>query len=399
MTVERVTRRLAPARRRPIRGAPELEGRASWEGSPREAGTFLASCLSVAVVSVKTLLGALLALALAWPLLSRAAPPEDDRRRIELVARIERSVAVIVSEGVRLRQGRDRVALAPWEAVGTGVVLSRDGLVLTAAHVVVGAERIQVKLHGAEDPARARLVFSDELSDVALVRIDGPAVSLAAARLGDSDAVRKGETVYAVGNPAGLEWSLSVGVVSGRRSLRLVFGGTVEGEVIQTDAALAPGSSGSPLFDGRGDVIAIARSVSTDAPIGFALGINVVKKILGLDPCVWLGFSGVLLDERWSGALNVPQRGGVLVQRVASGEAAERASLRGGRIPVQVSDETLLLGGDVILRVDGQPYAHWIQDAARRTAKPGEQHEYRLTVVRAGRLLEMPIVEVHRPRW
>ena len=124
-----------------------------------------------------------------------------------------------------------------------------------------------------------------------------------------------------------------------------------------------------------------------------------MKRILGRDPCVWLGFSGVLLEERWSRAVNAPEPGGVLVQRVARGEAAEQAGLRGGSIPVRLGDETLLLGGDVILRVDGQPYAHWVQAAARRAARPGEKHQYRLAVLRSGRVIELTIVEVHRPGW
>lgn len=341
-------------------------------------------------------------LATAWPLDGRAMPPDDEAQRVELIGRLERSVAVVLSEGHRLLRDRGRLAVAPWEALGGGVVLSRDGLVLTAAHVVAEGERVLVKVQALEEPVPARIVFIDEPSDVALLRLEEVPVPLAPARLGNSSLVRKGQTVYAIGNPTGLEYSLSVGVVSGRHEVPRVFGGSVQAEVIQTDAALNTGNSGGPLFNSRGEVIAIARSIVSESGgsqgIGFGLAINVVKKILGLDPCIWLGFSGVPVDERWSQALNVP-RGGVLVQRVSRGDAAAQAGLRGGHTPVRVGGETLLLGGDVVLRVDGQPILEWLRKPPAFRGKPGERHELRLAVFRGGRILEMPIVEVHRAAW
>ncbi len=254
----------------------------------------------------RTSIAILAVVALAWPGQACSMPPDEEARRVELVARMERSVAVIVSEGRRVFRERGKVGIAPWESIGSGVVLSKDGLILTAAHVVAEGERIRVKYHGADELIPARIVFIDEPSDLALLRLDRVPIPLAPARLGDSSSVRKGATIYAIGNPTGIEYSLSTGIVSGRHQVRHVFGGSVQAEVIQTDAALNTGNSGGPLFDSRGEVIAIAQSIVTEGGgsegIGFGLAINVVKKILGLDPCVWLGFSGVPLGALVEGA-------------------------------------------------------------------------------------------------
>ncbi len=367
--------------------------------APAAAAPFLQSSTAMHGAGFPIAFGVI---ALAWPGGAASLPPDGDAARVELVAQMERSVAVVLAEGRRMFRDRRKIGVAPWEAVGSGVVLSKDGLVLTAAHVVVEGERIRVKGHGMDEPVPARLAFVDEPSDLALLRLDRIPVPLVPARLGDSSSLRKGETVYAIGNPAGLEYSFSAGVVSGRHQVGHVFGGSVQAEVIQTDAALNTGNSGGPLFNRRGEVIAIAQRIMTEGGgsegLGFGLAIDVVKRILGLDPCVWLGFSGVPLDERWSRALNLPQPGGLLVQRVSPGEAAERAGIRGGHIPVQSGRETVLLGGDVVLRVDGRPILDWIRSPPP-FGGPGERHELRLTVLRAGRTLEVPIVEIHRAAW
>ncbi|HPA82850.1 MAG TPA: trypsin-like peptidase domain-containing protein, partial [Thermoanaerobaculales bacterium] len=226
------------------------------------------------------------------------------------------------------------LSLEPAESLGTGLVISAAGLILTAAHVVEEAQRIRVKV-GETEPVAARTVFADEEADIALLRLQEPPSALQVATLGDSDGVRKGETVYVIGNPVGIERSLSVGVVSGRHQLRHVFGGNIAVELIQTDAAINSGNSGGPIFNSRGEVIAVAERILTEGGgsegLGFGLAINVVKKILALDPCTWLGFSAIPLDERWSRILNVPRTRSVLLQRVIPEGPADRAGLREAR--------------------------------------------------------------------
>lgn len=273
---------------------------------------------------------------------------------------------------------------------------------LTASHVVDEAQTLRVKV-GDGELVPARTVFADEQADVALLRLETVPLGLQPATLGDSERVRKGETVYVIGNPVGIERSLSVGVVSGRHPLRHVFGGNIQVELIQTDAAINSGNSGGPIFNSRGEVIAIAERILTEGGgsegLGFGLAINAVRKILALDPCTWLGFSAVPLDERWSRVLNTPRAGGVLLQRVAVGGPADRAGLRGGDVPIQVGKERLLIGGDVVLTVDGEPAVDWVRRASTTSRKPGEVREFALQVYRAGRVVEVPVATVHRSGW
>lgn len=336
-----------------------------------------------------------MALASGVPALPR--PQHGDVRRVEVVAAAERSVATVLAEGPQAG-GRSRRGAS----LGSGVVLSGDGLLLTAAHVVAGAERIAVKVFGA-GPVPARLVFLDRSADVALVRLAPSGVALHPAVLGDSDRLRKGEAIYVIGNPGGLERSLSVGVVSGRHPLGQILGGAVEADLIQTDAAMNPGNSGGPMFDSSGAVIGLAQAIVSEGGgsqgLGFGLPINTVKKLLDLDPCVWLGFSAFPLDAEWADALNVRAPSAALVQRVEPDGAAAVAGLREGTIPVDSPRGKLLLGGDVILAVDGKPYLDWVRSSAPSQLRPGTRHVLMVTLMRAGAVIDLPMPVVHRPKW
>lgn len=331
-----------------------------------------------------------------------AGPVPEEARRVALVATLERSVVLVIAEGKSVSHARDRLSLEPAESLGTGLVISADGLILTAAHVVEEAQRIRVKV-GETELVAARTVFADEEADIALLRLQEPPSALQVATLGDSDGVRKGETVYVIGNPVGIERSLSMGVVSGRHQLRHVFGGNIAVELIQTDAAINSGNSGGPIFNSRGEVIAVAERILTEGGgsegLGFGLAINVVKKILALDPCTWLGFSAIPLDERWSRILNVPRTRSVLLQRVIPEGPADRAGLRGGEVPIQVGKEHLLVGGDVVLSVDGEPAADWVRRGTTTPKSPGELRELKVQVYRAGQVVDIPVVTVHRSGW
>ncbi len=323
-------------------------------------------------------------------------PPDAEEERIRLVARLERSVVLVLAEGREIAHEEKRVGLSPAEWLGSGVLISEDGLVLTAAHVVAAADKLRVKIED-RDPAPARVVFSDEAFDVALVRLQEPPGAVTVATLGDSESVRKGQTVYVIGNPNGIERSLSVGVVSGKHPAPHVFGGNLDANLIQTDAAINSGNSGGPIFNSRGEVIALAQSILTTGGgsegLGFGLAINAIKRMLGLDPSSWLGFSFVPLDAAWSAALNVARDGGFLVQRVVPGSPAEKAGLRAGSIPVMVGRAHLLLGGDIVLKIGSLPPLEWF------SAKPGEHGPLTLLVLREGRELEIPITPVKGPRW
>ena len=347
---------------------------------------------------------AIAALALAWVPAARALDGRsaEESRRVELVARLEKSVVLVKIEGRGIVHEKEEISLEPSGSLGTGVILASDGLVLTAAHVVADAELIRVRLLDGTELA-ARVVFWDDGADLALLRMESPPAGLVAARLGDSDRVVKGETVYVIGNPVGIESSLSMGVVSGRHRASHVFGGSVEAEVIQTDAAINAGNSGGPIFNSRGEVIAIAQRILTEGGgsegLGFGLAVNVVKKILQMDPCIWLGFSGVPLPAVLASALNAAVNEPLLVERVVPGGPADKAGLRGGSIPIQAGKEHILLGGDIVVKIDGRPPLDWVRTPPKANRNPGERHEVRLTVLRAGQIRDVTLVSVHREGW
>lgn len=323
-----------------------------------------------------------------------AAHPTDEETRVALLARLEKSVVVIrVSNGGLLD-----------ETLGSGVIASTDGLVITAAHVVDDARSLQLTLSTGAT-FEAIVLYLDNALDVALIRLTQAPPADAVATLGDSDALRKGATVYVIGNPRGLEFSVATGIVSGRHAPEHAFGepaAASDAEWIQTDAAMNAGVSGGPMFNSNGEVIGIAQSIVSKSGgsegLGFGIGINSVKKLLKLDPCLYLGFSAIPLSSHLAEAFNVPGGPGLLVQFVAPGSPAANGGLREGDIELGSGRERIILGGDIITHVDGVPIDEW----SRKTysgAVEGERHELRFRVIRAGEVIEVPIVNVHRVGW
>jgi len=238
--------------------------------------------------------------------------------------------------------------------VGSGVLISADGKVVTAAHVVQTADKVDVEFSGGT-VVKARIVASDAAADVALLQLEGVPAHIAPAQLGNSDETEVGDQVFIVGAPLGISHTLTVGHVSARRQPNATFAGLVSTELFQTDAAINRGNSGGPMFDMNGHVIGIVShmlSVSGGSEgLGFVVTSNMARRLLLDERSVWHGLDGYLLTGELAGALNLPPAG-LLVQRVAGGSPAERLGLRGGRYGIAVGDEQLLLGGDVIIAVD-----------------------------------------------
>src|SRR5438309_7180331 len=222
--------------------------------------------------------------------------------------------------------------------VGSGVVIERDGYVLTNAHVVDGAASLSITLDsGTRTPAR--VLGMDTVTDLALLRIETPS-PLPAARLGDSSALHVGDEVVAIGNPMGLEQTMTRGIVSG---LNRILPGLAEQPMIQTDAPINPGNSGGPLVDRCGSVVGINTFISEEAnSIGFALPINAGKAILrdlretGRVIRPWLGLQGREIDSQVSSILRLSLSPGYLVDVVYEGSPAEKAGVRGGSLSVVV---------------------------------------------------------------
>jgi S1-C subfamily serine protease len=250
------------------------------------------------------------------------------------------------------------------EATGTGFVIDKQGDILTNYHVIAGASSVSV---GFDDntTVEAKVLGQDAQNDLALLHVGVSADKLTPLQLGDSSSVQVGDPVLAIGNPFGLDRTLTTGVVSAlQREIQAPNGFAIQ-HVIQTDAPINPGNSGGPLLDAAGRVIGINSQIETGGSgngnigIGFAVPINTAKRLLpqlkvsGPVAHAYLGITGVTIDKSLA-AVNLRVNRGVLVQTVQSGGPAANAGLQGGTIDSQVEGQQIVLGGDVIQTLDGQ---------------------------------------------
>ncbi len=242
---------------------------------------------------------------------------------------------------------------------GSGFIIDDRGLVLTNSHVVYDHHAIIVTLDDGSK-AEAKVLGTDPIFDLAVLRIPVPLEGHTVAVLGDSDSVRIGEDVIVIGNPFGLEQTLTRGVVSGLNrvlsgSLLLTF------PLIQTDASINPGNSGGPLINRCGEVIGINTSILTEAQnIGFAIPINAAKSVIpeliehGRVIRPWLGISGKLVKKGLMEIINLPLVNGFLIETVDRGSPAQQVGIHGGDLPLMIGGTEFLLGGDIITEINGQ---------------------------------------------
>jgi S1-C subfamily serine protease len=284
----------------------------------------------------------------------------------------------------------------PSKDQGSGFLISQDGKILTNSHVVANERQLEVTLSD-QSHYKARLLSRDEANDVALLQIE-PRKKLPTLRFGDSDALQVGQKVLAIGNPFGLDGTLTTGIVSSMgRTIRGENDRTLEG-LIQTDAAINPGNSGGPLLDSAGNVVGINTAIigpsGGNVGIGFAMPINRAKLMLedfqaGRERPK-LGVSVVPVAGDYADALHLPTQGGLLVQEVEPGSAAARAGLRAGRELVQIGNAELLVGGDLITAIDGKPIDRY--DAiSRALARKRAGDTVEMTVFRNGRTFNVQI--------
>jgi S1-C subfamily serine protease len=247
-------------------------------------------------------------------------------------------------------------------SVGSGFIISlegADGVVLTNSHVAFGRHSLTVSLSdGTILPAR--LIGADPIFDIAVLRIPRTEqVAPAAVKLGDSDCIRVGEDVLALGSPLGLEQSLTRGIVSAINRVLPPISFTLREPLIQVDTPINPGNSGGPLLNLRGEVVGIATAIIPDAQnIGLAVPINLVKAVLpsliaeGRLVRPWLGFHGQFIDRDLQKLLRIPLEIGFLIEVVEPGSPAEQADLRGGELELVIAGDEFLLGGDIITKLN-----------------------------------------------
>ncbi|MEN6408325.1 MAG: trypsin-like peptidase domain-containing protein [Anaerolineaceae bacterium] len=301
---------------------------------------------------------------------------------------------------------------------GSGFVYDTDGHIITNLHVVDGAETIEVDFPSGYK-AEGELIATDQDSDLAVVKVNAPAEELHPLPLGDSDQIKVGQTVIAIGNPFGLDGTMTRGIVSAKGrtldSLRQTSSGATfsVGDIIQTDASINPGNSGGPLINLNGEVIGINRAIRTtnydsttgealNSGIGFAVSINIVRRVVpvliskGRYDYPYLGVTArpqlTLAEVK---ALGLDRNTGAYVLEVASGGPAAKAGLRGGKTETSIPE--LYAGGDLIIGVDGRPVKVFgdLLSYLMNNKSPGDQVV--ITVVRDNQEKEVTVTLDKRP--
>ena len=326
----------------------------------------------------------------ALAILLAASPVARAQSVGEVFRRVAPTVVVIRAGGRDVTaKGEER-----FTEVGSGVLVSREGHVMTAAHVVHAMDHVSVEFLGGET-VDARVVASEPAADLSLLQLDRVPPESAVAALADSDSVQVGDQVLVVGAPYGLGHSLSVGWISARWEPNTVYRAMPLAEFFQTDAVINTGNSGGPMFSMRGEVVGIvSHNISKSGGsegLGFVVTLNTAKRLLLEKRSFWSGLEGLVLTNELADLLNLPPKSnGFAVKTVAKGSPAERIGLRGSDRVVKIDGQDVPLGGDIILSVDGlSMHASNAAKLRDHLAALAAGSSYSVKVLRAGQVLEL----------
>ena len=309
------------------------------------------------------------------------------------------------------------VAILTDQGQGSGFVYDGEGHIITNYHVVEGATTIEVRFTSGF-MAYGTVVGTDLDSDIAIVKVDAPAGELHPLPLGDSDSLKVGQTVIAIGNPFGLDSSMTVGVISALGRVLDSAHNTPDGrpftagDIIQTDAAINPGNSGGPLFNINGEVIGINRAIRTESAtvsgqpvnsgIGFAVSINIVKRVApvliadGKYDYPYLGIASLdSLSLEMIEALGLKTFTGAYVTDVVSGGPADKAGIIAGTTPTNIP--SLLGGGDLIIAIDGREVRTFDELLAYLITNKGPGDTVKLSVLRDNKKVDVTVTLGKRP--
>ena len=289
----------------------------------------------------------------------KTALTADEQINIEVYERLSHGVVNVTSTTLELNFW---FRVIPQQGVGSGVVLDNEGRIVTNFHVIKNANRLQVTLFD-NSTYEAKILGQDPINDLAVLQIDCPAEKLYPIELGSSDDLKVGQKVLAIGNPFGLERTLTTGIISSlSRSLKTDYG--VVEDVIQSDAAINPGNSGGPLLNTSGELIGINTAIYSrtgeSAGIGFAVPVNILNRVVpdlvehGRVLRPWFGVHGRALSPRLAQVLELSVERGFLVEQVERGSTAARAGIRGGNQRVLLRNFFVIIGGDVLVELDGE---------------------------------------------
>ena len=334
-----------------------------------------------------------------------AAPPPDAMSVNEIYERAAPGVVQIASTSGTADTFSG--GLSP-SALGSGFVVDKAGHIVTNFHVVDGADEIRVSFSN-RDTVEAELVGTDPSTDLAVLRVDSSASALTPLPLGDSDEVRVGDPVVAIGNPFGLDRTATAGIVSALQRLITAPNDFTIDHVIQTDAPINRGNSGGPLLNSRGEVIGVNTQIETggistggNVGIGFSVPSNTVEDVVaqilqtGRVEHAYLGIAGRAVTSDLAEAYNLPVEAGVLVEEVRAASGAAKAGLEAGDTRVVVAGETYDLGGDIIVAADGEPISsiEELRDAIA-AHKPG--HKIKLRIYRDAKKTSVTVTLGRQP--
>jgi S1-C subfamily serine protease len=300
------------------------------------------------------------------------------------------SVVVIRAKGAEVTTEGQR----HFTETGSGVLVSADGKVMTAAHVVHAMDEIEVQFLGGETVG-ARVVSSEPAADLSLLQLDRVPPGAVVATQADSDGVKVGDQVIVVGAPYGLGYSLSVGWISARWAPNTVYRSMPLAEFFQTDAVINTGNSGGPMFDMRGRVIGIvSHNISKSGGsegLGFVVTLNTARQLLLEKRSFWSGLEGLALTNELADLLNLPPDShGFAVKTVAKDSPAARLGIRASTRVVRIDGQDVPLGGDIILSLDGisMDRAH-AAELRERLARMPSGTAFTVKVLRAGHVLDL----------
>ena len=328
---------------------------------------------------------------------------EDEKNNITVYEKVADGVVNVTSTAVQLDFFFNAF---PTQGAGSGSIIDTKGHILTNYHVVANAQKLEVTLaEGSKWPAK--LIGSDPDNDLAVIKIDVLVEKLKVIQMGDSKSLRIGQKVLAIGNPFGLQRTLTTGIISSLGRTIRSEAGTLIDDVIQTDAAINPGNSGGPLLNSEGEIVGINSAIISptggNVGIGFAIPVNTARKVIpqliskGYVTYPYLGATIQSLIPEMAKYLKLKIDRGAMISEVVKGGPADKAGLKGGNQRVQVGNMIVLVGGDIVVKADQREVKtndEFIQII--REKKPGDT--ILLKIFRKDNFIDMKVTLGERPR-
>ena len=332
-----------------------------------------------------------------------AAFTEEEKSNIAIYEKATDGVVNITSTAIQMDFFLNAF---PTQGSGSGSIIDTKGHILTNHHVVANAQKLEVTL-ADESKWPAKLIGSDPDSDLAVIKIDAPREKLRVIPMGDSKNLKIGQKVLAIGNPFGLERTLTTGIISSLGRTIRSEAGTLMEDIVQTDAAINPGNSGGPLLNSEGEIIGINSAIVSPSGgsvgIGFAIPVNTAKRVIpeliakGYVTYPWIGATINSLIPEVAQYLKIKVDRGAMIAEVVKGGPADKGGLKGGNRRVQVGNTIVIAGGDIVVKAD-QQNIKTNEELIRyiREKKPGDT--ILLKVFQKGNFEDMKITLGERPR-